>query len=342
MIVGRIYDCIYLDPADVSLLSLDRSIPYGNDHTLIIPSGILLEFAPMRWLTACLLLLLAPLTAAAWGEKGHLLINRVALDTAGSKLPEFMNAAREQVIYNGYEPDRWREEGRTSVMNMVQAADHFFDSEYWGSISTIEPDRYSLMEKMAAKKIELIKVGYLPYAMLENYEKLVNTLRFWRNAKTPQDRESARANAVYIAGVLGHYVGDGSQPMHLSIQYNGWLDTTPNPKNYTKDRSFHGRYETAYVNAAVEPAGVRPRVQPPQRLSNVWDSIKRYLTQSFGELELVYDLEKTGEFNPQQPRAKGTDLITAQLARAATMLSNLWYTAWLDSAEPVPGQNAKE
>jgi hypothetical protein len=296
----------------------------------------------MRWLTACILLLLAPLTAAAWGEKGHLLVNRLAIDAATSKLPEFMNAAREQIIYNGYEPDRWREEGRTSVMNMVQAADHFFDSEYWGAISTIEPDRYLLMEKMAAKKIELIKVGYLPYAILEYHEKLVNAFRFWRNAKTPQDRESARANAVYIAGVLGHYVGDGSQPMHLSIQYNGWLDTTPNPRNYTKDRGFHARYETAYVNAAIEPAGVRPKVQPPQRLSNVWDSIKQYLTQSFGELELVYELEKTGEFNPQQPRAKGTDLITNELARAATMLSNLWYTAWLESAEPVPGQNAKE
>src|SRR5262249_34402995 len=264
MIVGRINDGIRLDPTDVSLLSFDRSIPYSNDHTLIIRFEILLEFAPMRWLTACILLLLAPLTAAAWGEKGHLLINRLAIDAAASKLPEFMSAAREQLIYNGYEPDRWREEGRTSAMNMVQAADHFFDSEYWGAISTIEPDRYLLMEKMAAKKIGLIKVGYLPYAILENHEKLVNAFRFLRNPKTPQARESAPADAVYIAGVLGHYVGDGSQPMHLSIQYNGWLDTTPNPRNYTKDRGFHGRYETTYVNATIEPAGVRPKVQPPQ------------------------------------------------------------------------------
>src|SRR6266516_4450213 len=64
--------------------------------------------------------------------------------------------------------------------------------------------------------------------------------------------ETARANAVYVAGVMGHYVGDGSQPMHLSFQYNGWLDTTPNPKNYTKDRGLHSRYEAAYVNAAID------------------------------------------------------------------------------------------
>jgi len=296
----------------------------------------------MRWLAGCVLGLLVPLSAAAWGEKGHLMINRLAIDSAYSKLPEFMNAAREQLIYNGYEPDRWREEGRASAMNTTQAADHFFDSEYWGAISTIEPDRYFFMEKIAAKKIELIKVGYLPYAILENYGKLVNAFRFWRNAKTPQDRESARGNAVYVAGVLGHYVGDASQPMHLSIQYNGWLDTTPNPKNYTKDRGFHIRYETNYVDAAIQLNAVKPKVQPPQRLTNAWNSIKQYLTQSFSELEPIYELEKAGEFNPQQPRTKGTEVITAQLARAGTMLSSLWYTAWLESGEPVPGHNAKE
>ena len=288
----------------------------------------------MRLLAAMLLTACLPVSSAAWGEKGHLTINRVAMDAAETKLPEFMKAARQQIIYNAYEPDRWREEGRASAMNTAQAADHFFDSEYWGPIATIDVDRYAFMEKVAAKKIELIKVGYLPYAILENYEKLVNAFRFWRNAKTPQDRESARANAVYIAGVMGHYVGDGSQPMHLSIQYNGWLDNSPNPKNFTKDRMFHNRYETAYVNAAIDINTVRPKVQSPQRLANVWDSIKQHLTLSFAELEATYELEKTGEFNPEQPRPKGTEFIVNQLARAGTMLGNLWYTAWLNSAEP--------
>jgi hypothetical protein len=289
----------------------------------------------MRSLSAFLLLLCIPLSSAAWGEKGHLMVNRMAIEAASSKLPEFMNVAREQIIYTRYEPDRWREEGRNSPMNIVQAADHFFDSELWGAISTIEPDRYSFMEKLAAKKVELVKVGYLPYAIVESYGKLVNAFRFWRNAKTPQDRESARANAVYVAGVIGHYVGDGAQPMHMSIQYNGWSDTSPNPKNYTKDRGLHTRYEATYVNAALDLAAVRPKVQPPQRLNNVWNSIKQYLSQGFTDLEPMYELEKTGEFNPERPRAKGTDFIATELARAGTMLGNLWYTAWLESAEPV-------
>lgn len=295
----------------------------------------------MRSAVAILLLLSIPLSAFAWGEKGHLMINRLAVEAASAKLPDFIGISREHIVYNGPEPDRWRDEGRTSPMNVVQAPDHFFDSELWGPISTIEPNRYAFMEKVSAKRIELAKIGYLPYAMLENYGKLVNAFRFWRNAKTPEDRESARQNAVYMAGVLGHYVGDGSMPMHLSVQYNGWLETSPNPRGYTNDRGFHNRYETLYVNTAVEATVVRLKVLGPQRLANVWDSIKQYLVLAFSELEPAYELEKAGEFNPQQPRPKGTEFIVNELARASTMLGNLWYTAWLESGEPVPVQNAK-
>ena len=289
----------------------------------------------MRSAYALVLLLLAPLSASAWGEKGHLMINRLAIEAATSKLPEFMSASREHIIYNGPEPDRWRVEGQTSVMNTAQAADHFFDSELWGPISTIDADRYSFMEKVAAKKVNLVKIGYLPYAIIENYEKLLNAFRFWRNAKTAEDRESARENAVYVAGVLGHYVGDSTMPMHLSVEFNGWLDTSPNPKGYTKDRGFHSRYESLYVDAVINADAVRQKIQPPQHLSNVWDAIKQNLIQSFSELEPAYDMEKAGEFNPQQPRPKGTEFITNQLARASTMLGNLWYTAWLESGEPL-------
>ena len=38
---------------------------------------------------------------------------------------------------------------------------------------------------------------------------------------------------LFYAGWLGHYVGDGSQPLHTTIQYNGWVG--PNPHGYTTE-----------------------------------------------------------------------------------------------------------
>ena len=162
----------------------------------------------MRSLLAILLTLFIPVSAWAWGEKGHLMINQVAIDAAAAKLPEFMNAAREQIIYNGFEPDRWRREEK-SPMNIAQEVDHFFDSEKWGPVSTIPSDRYLFLQQLVERKGDL-KIGYVPYAIIENYGRLVNAFRFWRSAKTPDDRKSAGANAVYVAGVMGHYIGDAS------------------------------------------------------------------------------------------------------------------------------------
>src|SRR5204862_8095313 len=82
----RVRDCKF----DFNLFHDAASRDPYFDYTL---NQILLEFAPMRWLAGCLLLLLTPMSIGAWGEKGHLMINRLALDAAAGKLPEFMIAA---------------------------------------------------------------------------------------------------------------------------------------------------------------------------------------------------------------------------------------------------------
>src|SRR5207247_1511545 len=94
-------------------------------------------------------------------------------------------------------------------MNIAQEVDHFFDSEKWGAISTIPSDRYLFLQQLVERKGDL-KTGYVPYAIIENYGRLVNAFRFWRSAKTPNERKSAGANAIYVAGVMGHYVGDAN------------------------------------------------------------------------------------------------------------------------------------
>ena len=184
-----------------------------------------------------------------------------------------------------------------------------------------------------------LRVGYLPYAIIENYGRLVNAFRYFRDSRNAKDQASLSANAVYVAGVLGHYVADGCQPMHVSIHFNGWTDGVPNPKNFTTDRKLHGRYETLYVNVALDTARVRSHARAPERLPNVWGSIQQYLSQTFSELEPVYQMEKTGEFNPDKPSTKSTEWIASQLARASTLLGDLWYTAWMECAEPVRTPN---
>ena len=38
-----------------------------------------------------------------------------------------------------------------------------------------------------------------------------------------KDTAPAEEAILFYAGWLGHYAGDGSQPLHTTINYNGWV-----------------------------------------------------------------------------------------------------------------------
>ena len=49
-------------------------------------------------------------------------------------------------------------------------------------------------------------------------------------------------------GQLSHFVGDGSQPLHVTIHFNGWGSDQPNPQGYSNAR-LHGPFESDLVQA---------------------------------------------------------------------------------------------
>ena len=57
-----------------------------------------------------------------------------------------------------------------------------------------------------------------------------------------EDTKPVEAEIIFLAGWLGHYVGDGAQPLlHSSYRYNGWLDDNPN--GYTTEKHIHSQFE---------------------------------------------------------------------------------------------------
>ena len=76
-----------------------------------------------------------------------------------------------------------------------------------------------------------------------------------------QDTKPVEAAILFYAGWLGHYVGDGSQPLHVTINYNGWVGTE-NPNGYTTDHTIHWRFEGPFVDAAISASDVQPLIAP--------------------------------------------------------------------------------
>ena len=73
---------------------------------------------------------------------------------------------------------------------------------------------------------------------MEVYGRLKAAFREYRQRlRAHQPTQAVQQAIIFYAGWLGHYVADGSQPLHTTIQYNGWVG--PNPNGYTTQHGIH-------------------------------------------------------------------------------------------------------
>jgi hypothetical protein len=75
--------------------------------------------------------------------------------------------------------------------------------------------------------------------------------------------------------------------------------------------------------------------QEPRLLENVWQAVLGHSLEARGFTEDVYRLDLRGAFaKPDDPEAR--ELVCKRLAAGAGFLRDLAYTAWIESAKPVP------
>ena len=278
----------------------------------------------------------------AWGDIGHMLVNRAAAEKVPANMPQFLKQAAARIEYLGPEPDRWRSTTEASLKN-AQEPDHFIDFERVADIPQLPPGRYDYYRLLYAKKaaaknhaddFDPEKVGLQPYITAEIYGRLVVALREYRRLqKENKPTDGVEQNAVLYAGWLGHYVSDGANPMHTTIQYNGWVGDNPN--GYTIAKDVHYQFESGFVQRIQSQLTIVELVKEPVRLQHPFEDYVAYLRASNALVEKTYQLEKAGAFK-ESGTPDGREFVRERLAAGAQMLLNLWYTAWEESATAPP------
>jgi hypothetical protein len=287
-------------------------------------------------LAALICLTAQPPAARAWGNEGHRLINRLAASTLPADVPAFLRseAAVNEIEYLGPEPDRWRSPAEPEL-SAAQAPEHFIDLELADALGPLPRRRLDFEAEVFAAGERPEKIGLQPWETTEVWERLMQALREYRRlAAARQDTRGVEAAAIFYAGWLGHYVGDGSQPLHTTIQYNGWRG--PNPHGYTTGHTIHWQFEGPFVGANVHEAEVRARMTPVKAIDgDLFDSYVAYLRHTKAYVEKVYQLDKAGGF-VGRGSAESRQFTADRLAAGASMLRDMIYTAWVQSAKPVP------
>ncbi len=229
-------------------------------------------------------------------------------------------------------------------LNAAQAPEHFIDLEIAEMPGPLPHRRFDYIASLyaaglnhpdMARDLRPERAGLLPYEAVEVFERLQAALRSYRESLA-QNKDTAPAEqaAIFYAGWLGHYVGDGSQPLHVTVNYNGWTQKD-NPHNYANDHKIHARFETVFVDRNIERANIEPLITQVRILDHPFDDFVAYLHQTQSYMDKVYALDQQNGFN-----GAGTEesrkFTAERIAAGASMLRDMIDTAWVDSAKPLP------
>ena len=287
--------------------------------------------------------------ALAWGATGHRLVTKAAIEALPPSLPAFVRTEAFAVDASELAPEPDRLRGSGKALDSDQDPAHFVDGDDEGKVlggpplADLPPTLEDYDTALRAVGQDSWKAGYLPYSIIEGYQRLEKDFATWRADAAGVRLTADPAKKAWLRGDLArremlirqdlglwsHFVGDASYPLHVSVHYNGW-GKGPNPNGYTLEH-IHVPLEGPYVAAHVTLAMVKADMAPLRDCQcAVHVEVGRYLTESQKLIDAIYALEKDGGFKDGDPR--GVNFLTARIAVGANELRDLIVQAWNASA----------
>jgi hypothetical protein len=309
--------------------------------------------------------------AAAWDYEGHHAVNELALDSLPADFPAFALTpeTRVRIAYLAGEADRWRNEtnlknGTGLSLGHASAPDHYLDLEdiylYDLTPDKLPPLRYDFVADIVKareahpERFPAIDPnrdsdhtrelsGFLPWAMTEYYEKLqsgFSTLAALEKfGGTPEEITNAKQNIVYVMGVMGHFVGDASQPLHTTKYFNGWVGDNPN--HYTTEH-IHAWIDGGFFRktGGIDVKKLSAKIHPAEKIAaasdpnGIFRTSVDFVVANNQLVEPLYKLQKEGKLSGEgDASAEGRAFLETQIVKSGQLLGDLWLTAWQTAPE---------
>jgi len=289
-------------------------------------------------------------SALAWGASGHRMIGELASQSLPAEIPEFLRTpeAARQIGETAREPDRSKGAGEphdsdADPGHRVAVGDDLKIAR-GPSLSALPANRQSYDTALRAAGTDEYRAGYLPYAIIDGWQQLVMDLAYWRAdvagakyAKTPSERSwflkdqyLREGLTIRDLGYWAHFVGDASQPMHVSVHADGW-GNYPNPEKFSTDRGLHARFEGRFVRSWIAAGDISAHVAPYRDCRcTIQQRTLDYLIATQKDVGPLYRIEKADGFDAQHENSK--NFVAMRLAASVSELRDLVVDAWHRSA----------
>lgn len=259
------------------------------------------------------LVLLSIAIALAWGGTGHRLINRTAVRHLPAAMSTFI---ADSAFYESHASDADIRRVNSDTSFYSEWPRHFIDIDDYPDFHNLPHDLATVIALYGWERVK--QNGINPWVT----SWLVDTL-------SAQLQDGNLAAARQTMSDIGHYVGDGHQPLHVTANYNGQL---------SGNSGIHSRYESSMVNAhqaeiTIARDSARYVAAP---LEFAFDYL--YAANSYVDSIMLADTYAKslsgGTINSTYYDAlwqRTSGFTKAQIQRASVALASLWFTAWVDA-----------
>ena len=270
----------------------------------------------MKLFKRTLLIVLMPVVLLGWGNKGHKIITKYAMQL----LPPEMNLSmeiQEAIIAHSTDPDHRKKEVKDEYPK------HFIDIDYYKEFREGRMiQSYDSLLSIYGDNV-VTDMGTLPWATLQTYSYLVDAFM-----------QKDKQKIILYGSDISHYIEDGHQPQHTTLNYNGQL---------TNQTGIHSRYESEMLNKYVNEIEERFYAIQPEYVSDLSNYIFDFITESntYNELILAADRQASEQtsnaFNDDYYNLlwfKTKYVTFNRVSMGANRTASLIYSAWVDAGKP--------
>lgn len=255
------------------------------------------------------------LLLCSWGRTGHYHISYAASLSFNEEMSQFSSWPDILAEHASDADDRKSWDPDESVK-------HYIDIDNYSEFNTSGSISQTLGEAISDHSSSFVYGnGILPWATITAYDSL-------RNCFIRHDWDKA----VLFASDLGHYVGDGHMPMHITRNYNG---------QYTNNDGIHSRYESTMINSYISQ--INYTGENIEFISDVNQYVFDYIYSNYQYVDSVIAADnyaKSISSNTSSSEYK-TALwnyskgFTIRLFKNAShALAELIYSAWVEAGSP--------
>lgn len=259
--------------------------------------------------------------ATGWWSGGHETVAEAAAARLPDDVPAFFRNGGKHLAHFSVDPDRWKNRD-TPLLRAAEEGNHYLDMEDLDGKELPKSNRFDAMKMVYTElKKEPNKVGLLPYAIIENYEKLKIGFSDYRKSPT---NTSIPMKCLVFGGVMCHYTGDAAMPLHSTRDYDGKVQADGTTKQKGIHAKIDGFPEKNKITAEEVCRGLEAK-----KIDDVWAHVNKFIAESHTHVPKCYELDAAGAFD--KPTAESRAFILARVRAGAQLTLDLWYTAWVKS-----------